>query len=56
MANVQVAIGFWWESGDNLAPRSLEVGLQLGSSVGNAHLPTPCLLAECHHLVYLPIT
>ena len=53
MANVQVAVRFRRKSGHDFAASGFEVRLQLGSSIGNAHLTTSCLSAEGHHLVYL---
>lgn len=55
MANMQVAIRFRWESGQDFAPCGFEVGLQLGRSVGYAHLTPACLGAESHHLVHLRV-
>ena len=53
MANMKVPVRFRREPGHHLPASCLEVGLQLGGSVGDAHLTPARLRAECHHLVDL---
>lgn len=53
MTNVQIAIGFRREAGDDFAPSGPQVLLQLLCCVGNAHLSPSCLGTEAHNLVNL---
>ena len=53
MTNMKIAVRFRREPGHHLPASCLEVRLQLGRSVGNAHLTPARLRAECHHLVNL---
>ena len=53
MANVEVAVRFRREAGDDFAASGLEVGLQLLGCVSDAHFASPRLRTEAHHFVHL---